>query len=410
MENMKIDITMLGAFTMRAEYMAEPVAVSLSGRSRRLWTLVAYLIINKSRGVSARELIDVLWPDGAGADPTATLHNNVSRVRTALKERGFKNAKELIVFDDGLYYWAPHCTTVLDVDEFEAAVLEPENDLEFADNEEAERRALEKGLTALALYKGNFLSGASSEPWAVNLGMYYRSTYTRLAQMSAQRFSELERHDEVERICTQALAVDPMIEEFSIYLMRSLIAGGNSAKALEHYNATKHLFMETYGVEPSAELEIEYAAALHHLYGEQLPEENIRAFLTDDRNQDGAFYCNNAVFREIAQLYMHEVERSKNPVQIVAIGVEDTSEKDTAKAHERMAVNMRRLKEAISKSLRAGDPFTKMSSAQFLILLPSATGENVQMILDRVAACFKDDYPLAKVEFKFSIFDLLSLM
>ena len=92
----KISIQMLGEFTLKEDGMSEPAVVSLAGRSRRLWTLVAYLIINKSRGVPPQELIDVLWPKGAGDNTLSTLHNNVSRARAALKERGFKDAKQLI--------------------------------------------------------------------------------------------------------------------------------------------------------------------------------------------------------------------------------------------------------------------------------------------------------------------------
>lgn len=53
----KIDVTMFGKFTLKQEGMEVPHAVSLTGRSRRLWTLTAYLILNRNRGVSAQALI-----------------------------------------------------------------------------------------------------------------------------------------------------------------------------------------------------------------------------------------------------------------------------------------------------------------------------------------------------------------
>lgn len=55
-----ITVTMLGKFTLREENMAQPCTVSLTGRSRRLWILVAYLIIHRDRGVPGQELIDLL--------------------------------------------------------------------------------------------------------------------------------------------------------------------------------------------------------------------------------------------------------------------------------------------------------------------------------------------------------------
>ena len=41
----KIYVTMLGKFTLREEGMAQPCTISLTGRSRRLWILVAYLAL-----------------------------------------------------------------------------------------------------------------------------------------------------------------------------------------------------------------------------------------------------------------------------------------------------------------------------------------------------------------------------
>ena len=98
-----VEITMLGKFTIFGPGMAAPKAVSLTGRARRLWILTAYLILNRDRGVSARELIDVLWPDSESSDPMATLQNNVSRARNALEELGLRDGKKLICNRSGTY-------------------------------------------------------------------------------------------------------------------------------------------------------------------------------------------------------------------------------------------------------------------------------------------------------------------
>lgn len=92
----KINVTMFGKFTLKQEGMEVPHAVSLTGRSRRLWTLTAYLILNRNRGVSAQELIDLLWPEAENDNPLSTLQNNVSRARAALAELGFTHAKVII--------------------------------------------------------------------------------------------------------------------------------------------------------------------------------------------------------------------------------------------------------------------------------------------------------------------------
>ena len=168
----KIDVTMFGKFTLKQEGMEVPHAVSLTGRSRRLWTLTAYLILNRNRGVSAQELIDLLWPEAESDNPLSTLQNNVSRARAALAELGFTHAKVIIHNEKGYYRWAPDRETQLDVEQFEtlAKAALAEEDME---------KSVALAQEAVALYTGDFLTESAAEFWCINLNTYYRSLYTR---------------------------------------------------------------------------------------------------------------------------------------------------------------------------------------------------------------------------------------
>lgn len=169
----KINVTMFGKFTLKQEGMEVPHAVSLTGRSRRLWTLTAYLILNRNRGVSAQELIDLLWPEAENDNPLSTLQNNVSRARAALAELGFTHAKVIIRNEKGYYRWAPDRETQLDVEQFEtlAKAALAEEDME---------KSVALAQEAVALYTGDFLTESAAEFWCINLNTYYRSLYTRL--------------------------------------------------------------------------------------------------------------------------------------------------------------------------------------------------------------------------------------
>ena len=158
----KIDVTMFGKFTLKQEGMEVPHAVSLTGRSRRLWTLTAYLILNRNRGVSAQELIDLLWPEAENDNPLSTLQNNVSRARAALAELGFTHAKVIIHNEKGYYRWAPDRETQLDVEQFEtlAKAARAEEDME---------KSVALAQEAVALYTGDFLTESAAEFWCINL-------------------------------------------------------------------------------------------------------------------------------------------------------------------------------------------------------------------------------------------------
>ena len=157
----KIDVTMFGKFTLKQEGMEVPHAVSLTGRSRRLWTLTAYLILNRNRGVSAQELIDLLWPEAENDNPLSTLQNNVSRARAALAELGFTHAKVIIHNEKGYYRWAPDRETQLDVEQFEtlAKAALAEEDME---NRLSWRRKPWRFTPAIFLRKAQRSSGAST--------------------------------------------------------------------------------------------------------------------------------------------------------------------------------------------------------------------------------------------------------
>lgn len=392
----QIRVNMLGRFTIA--YGDGPAkTVSLTGRSRRLWTLVAYLILHRSRGVPAQELIDLLWPEAESDNPMSTLQNNVSRARNALSELGIPNARELIRYAEGFYRWNPEADTVLDCDLFEEFIK---------DSAAAPSRAeaIDLSLRAIDLYEGDFLPEACLEHWCIHLNTYYRSAYVRLCQTTVDWLFEADRLADAERICKAAVVIDPTIEEFSVYLMRALTANGNPQKALEQYDYIKRLYKELYGVSISAQMEIEKAAALHMLYGHQMTERDIREFFNEDNAPNQAFYCDNNVFREIVNLRARDIRRSDgNAVLMVLIlDVNGTTPQG-------QAIDVQRMEHVISVTLRAGDAFTKLSHSQFMILLAGAARENVSQIVARIRERYKREYPKSEPRFSVTVVDVREL-
>ena len=298
----KIDVTMFGKFTLKQEGMEVPHAVSLTGRSRRLWTLTAYLILHRDRGVSAQELIDLLWPEAENDNPLSTLQNNVSRARAALAELGFTHAKVIIHNEKGYYRWAPDRETQLDVEQFEtlAKVALAEEDME---------KSVALAQEAVALYTGDFLTESAAEFWCINLNTYYRSLYTRLCRAAVDRLLKLGRITDAEKLCTGVIRLDPAAEEFSVFLMQALIQNKNPKKALEHYDYIASLYREVYGVSPSAELEAQKTLAVQELYGSETSEDDIQTFLLEKEQETGAFCCDNNVFREIVNLHVRDAPK-----------------------------------------------------------------------------------------------------
>lgn len=393
MEN-AIKVTMLGEYTFWEAGMARPCVVSLTGRSRRLWMLVAYLIMHRDRGVPAQELIDLFWPDAEGANPMSTLQNNISRARSALAELGLADAKRLIVCENGLYRWAPHRETTLDSDVFEQRAR-------HALEQEIPQSGLPPALEAAALYCGDFLPECSMEFWCAGVNTYYRSLYLSLCRKAVAWLMEENRTVEAERLCSDVLRLDSAAEEFSVYLMRALILNKNPKKALEHYEYICQMYREYYGVVPGPEIEAEKAEAVRVLYGQETDERELGAFLSVADEESGAFFCENNVFREIVKRQLRELRRSQTQAQILMVRLnrDDLSP-------ERRIVFMKQLENTLTAALRAGDPFTKIGFNRYMVLLSGATYENAEMVVQRILDRLRRDYRRPAQDYSVRIADL----
>lgn len=396
---------MFGTFRIRADYMSEPVEFSLTGRSRRLWTLTAYLIANKERGIPAQELVEVLWPVSAGKDPLSRLQNNVSRTRASLLALGFKDAQNLIRCENGLYYWAPGYKLVVDTDVFEKNMAE----IKQRDMDEKTIKLAQKSLLA---YEGDFLGKAISEAWAVNFATYYSSVAMSTSLRLVTALMERERYQEAQHACIRSLTFDPSVEDYSILLMRAYVAQGEPQKALDHYAHIKNLLHDLYEVSPSLEIEAEREAAIQAIHGSEISAQEVQDFLSADGFKHGAFYCSNSMFREIVQLHIREVKRYGTQAQLAILSIRTagtSSSPNTESNPERQTLHLKRLRSTVSETLRESDPFTKMSSSQLLILLPGATRQTASIAIERVLDTFRNNYPYANVELVYSLLDLAEL-
>ncbi len=388
-----IHVTMLGKFTIYGPGLVRPRVISLTGRSKRLWTLVAYLILHRDRGVPAEELIETFWHDSEGLNPMSTLQNNISRARNALEELGLEDGKRLIHNNSGTYFWAPNRKTTLDCEEFMAAVEEAKN---CPDREQA----VELALAAAKLYPADFLPESSGEGWCMGLAPKYREKYMDLCRNAAEWLMGAGRYREAASLSADVIALEPVAEDFSILYMHALTLSGQPQKALEYYKTCTQKLEADFGVAPTAQLEAERLLALEKQNG-GVQQEQVADFLKSENPQEGAFQCDSNVFREIVNRHLRDMRRSGTPAQILVFRLESAGV-DT----EKRAIYMRQMEETLLVSLRAGDPFTRGGMELLLALLPGAAGENGPAITERIMNRFHRDYPQSGAQFDIQVLDL----
>ena len=387
-----VQITMLGKFTIYGPGLARPRLISLTGRSRRLWILVAYLIMNRERGVPAQELIDWLWPEAVGINPVSTLQNNISRARNALEELGLEDGKRLIANTSGTYFWAPDRETELDCERFARLANLA---LGCANREQAIALAGE----AIADYTGDFLPDCQDEPWFREQLEKYRTLYRQLCAADIRWMIDAGQYAQADSLCAAAAARDPMNQELVTLWMQALRLGGMPEKALAQCKALCDR-LESAGQPVSAEVEMEKIAAQNAAKG--LPSVNVRLLhsLVKDEDAEGAMLCDSAVFQEFVRRQLRELRRG-GEAQLLSFRLAV----DAQNAQIR-GCSMNRMEQILLRSLRGADPVAKGGADLFLVLLPGASRENGELVAKRILSRYEENLPEDCEKFVYQIMDL----
>ena len=387
-----VQITMLGKFTIYGPGLPRPRLISLTGRSRRLWILVVYLIMNRDRGVPARELIDWLWPDASGVNPVSTLQNNISRARNALEELGLEDGKRLIANTSGTYFWAPDRETELDCERFERLANEA---LDCGEREKAILLAQE----AAQAYTGDFLPDCQDEPWFRKQTEKYLALYRQLCTAGARWMIEAGQYVQADSLCAAAAERDPLNQEMMVLWMQALRLNGMPEKALEHCQ-TLCAALRAAGQIPSVELEMERASAQNAAQG--LPVDNARLLhsLVKDEDGQGAMLCDSTVFQEFVRRQLRELRRG-GKAQLLSFRIAADARDPKVRTG-----SMARMGQVLLQSLRGADPVARGGVDLFLVLLPGASRENGEAVAKRILSRYVEALPASCEKFVYQIMDL----
>lgn len=391
MEKSEIKVNMLGEFTISNA--AGTVAISdQNNRSRKVLTLLEYLVAFRTREISQAELIELLWPDDTSDEPVNTLKTLLHRARSTMDDMEPGMGKQAIICRRGTYAWSTAVPTTVDAEEFEKhcrAAASSEDEVKLAHL-----------LKAIRLFRGDYLPKSGSELWAVPIVTYYHTMYLNAVHEAVGILTGLARFDEIIEICQHAIEVDPYDEQLHLAMIQTLMACGMQQRAMEHYNQVTELYLNKFGINPSADLTALYKEIVKANKSTEMNLHIIRDELEETETQQGAFFCEYEFFKDIYRLQARSAARSGGVVQIALITAMDSA--GHRLSQKQMAVTMTRLQEVIRASLRNSDVFARFSVSQFLIMLPSASMEDSDMVLQRISGNFRREYPHMNVLFHYS--------
>lgn len=387
-----LQVQMLGQFTLR--YGDRTISDS-DDRSRRVWSLLAYMLYNHGRSFAQEELIHLYWSNGEkSADPGNALKSIFHRIRTALDKLQPGLGRLLIRRKAGRYFWNNVMPLSLDIEDFEAhfhaAEAAGDDDVRLAEYQ-----------AALALYAGDPLPRMTDEIWTIPIVAYYHSLYTRAAAGAIELLEKQERTAEAVALCRRAIHIEPYQEDLYEHLMRGLLRTGDMKGTMSVYEEMSELLLAHFGVMPSETLRTLYRQATRTVNDRTLTMDEVCSQLAEPAPHGGAMVCEYDFFKILYRSEVRSIARNGHSANICLLSVSGKDGEMLARRSLDPAMN--NLQVLVQNNLRRGDVIARCSISQYIILLPQANYENSRMVADRLVSAFYRRYPHSPARLRYTV-------
>ena len=387
-----LQVQMLGQFTLR--YGDRTISDS-DDRSRRVWSLLAYMLYNHGRSFAQEELIRLYWSNSEkSADPGNALKSIFHRIRTALDKLQPGLGRLLIRRKAGRYFWNNAMPLSLDIEDFEAhfhaAEAAGDDDVRLAEYQ-----------AALALYAGDPLPRMTDEIWTIPIVAYYHSLYTRAAAGAIELLEKQERTAEAVALCRRAIHIEPYQEDLYEHLMRGLLRTGDMKGAMSVYEEMSELLFAHFGVMPSETLRTLYRQATRTVNDRTLTMDEVCSQLAEPAPHGGAMVCEYDFFKILYRAEARSIARNGHSANICLLSVSGKDGEMLARRSLDPAMN--NLQVLVQYNLRRGDVIARCSISQYIILLPQANYENSRMVADRLVSAFYRRYPHSPARLRYTV-------
>ncbi|MCL1854888.1 MAG: winged helix-turn-helix domain-containing protein [Clostridia bacterium] len=393
-----VRIRMFGGFSV---FVNDECCDQIVAKSKKGMALLQYLILKYDTAVPNNKLIEVLWPNEESSNPENALKTLISRFRSILNQcsEGLGNC---ILATRGGYQFVMIEGLSLDLFEFEALAKK----LEGGDTLTPESTALFQEV--LALYIGDLLAGSEQDDWAISRSVHLHGQYIRIVYSFLGLLKSSGRYEEIIQTCRLALESDPFDERLHLELMQALVKTNRNNEALMQYKHVTNMHFRYLGVKPPEGIQEFYKQIIQASDTLDINIDTIRSELQEFGEAHGAFECEYAVFREIFNLQMRNLERLGSSMYIAMIMI--TSMDGELMSPFKLDDIMKSLSEVLKQNLRKGDTLTHFRPSQYALLLPTVNIESGRMVMERIKRHFYQRYPSSNVMFTYRIGPLSSNM
>lgn len=369
----QLKVFVLGQFAVTN---GDTVLSESGGRSRKLWELFKYFLVHHESILLPEVIVEQLWPCQPYADAKSTVRTLIHRLRRLLGDD-----VDLIRFSQGGYTFNRHQGLWLDATAFEACCSQARQ----AAKQGRAQEAMTLYRQGLALYKGDLLPECAYSDWLIPHRSHYHRLYLQSAVELARVLKQAQSHADIVEEMARAILIDYFEEELHLFLLEALLAEGRVSQAKAHYESVTGVYYREMGLKPSP--------AMKRLFrlirerdddnGNVLDFTAFREALHNRQQAAGAFLCEPEFFRFLCQLESRRAQRTAQNglLALLSAAVPDDGLPAVKTQHAAMAA----LQEALQGTLRGSDCFCRFADQQFLVLLPSATQQQGEQVLRRIA-------------------------
>ncbi len=371
----RIKISTLGEFQF---YVGDVNIASKFESSDKKILLLQYLLAHKGERVDIRKLSSVLGNSSDEAQNSSTLKALVSRLRKELESCGVVDA---VLTDKSSYLWNPTLNESLDIGILEA-LYEQTID---ADTLTPDIRA--KFEEMLSLYKADIFDGYKIKEHIAEHVERYREMYLDAAKRYVALLTDSGDYDDVIRVCKTALKVSAEETPLNISLMQALVREGSEREAIPYFRHTVEHRREFTDRATAEEMMGIYRSVIKKGHGLLQAAMQIEQELNENRDDNGAYVCDYAVFREMFSLYSKNLARRgiDSYLALITLRVDE----NTVDPLTGVSAYMDALLNLAKAKLRSGDIACQMGMTQCMLLLPSVSSNAAaHLVLERLEAAF----------------------
>lgn len=230
----------------------DPKGAPLRFPTRKLESLLAYLVLHRTAPISRQQLAFLLYPDSEDTQARTNLRLLLHRLRTSLPY-----AERLIDSDAQNVWWRTDAPVRVDVIEFERTIAEADQTANSRAHSAA-RTALEH---AVVMYQGDLLPDCYDD-WIEPERERLQGIFVYVLERLIGTYGQAREYSNAVATANRLLGIDQFSETAYLALMRSHAALGERGAALRAYHRCVTIFQQELSAEPGQALRDAYTQLL----------------------------------------------------------------------------------------------------------------------------------------------------